>query len=417
MTKPPHNQEQETHPDFCPECGKKTAADAKYCIACGKRLGTADPDSGGTEPGDTADRRMPVASSGTTARQAKPVVRVVPLLVWSAILFAVLLCLPHIQDGSLRTMATAGTMGAIATTFVLALIALAGRNASRAEGKTEKPRYRGLLITSAAGFFLLSLIALGAIVYLLTRPRPAPNPVIVDPNGPTVSPAVGFPTPVSGHEGENFGRVTPAPEHHDAVLSPGDSAKVRCGEGNGGTNVSFHDKGFGTTFAGNFNLGDQVDLSLDVKDGSGNPAGALVEWRLSRWGTLAIDGCNAVFTAPDSINTAFQVSAEVFASRVREATPVQNPGAGGGEGGPVMVSSGAHMSINIYNQANNTRRNNDNRNAGNFCDAGWTYNYSSRMCCPNNAPHYYNGNHGITPAGCYAACPYIGDCSDATTSY
>lgn len=52
-----------------------------------------------------------------------------------------------------------------------------------------------------------------------------------------------------------------------------------------------------------------------------------------------------------------------------------------------------------------------------YCNPGNTYNYSSQMCCPNSAPYYYPGTHGITSAGCYASCPYVGDCGTQWTTY
>ena len=52
-----------------------------------------------------------------------------------------------------------------------------------------------------------------------------------------------------------------------------------------------------------------------------------------------------------------------------------------------------------------------------YCNPGNTYNYSSQKCCPNSAPYYYPGTHGITGAGCYASCPYVGDCGSRWTKY
>jgi len=52
-----------------------------------------------------------------------------------------------------------------------------------------------------------------------------------------------------------------------------------------------------------------------------------------------------------------------------------------------------------------------------YCNPGNTYNYSSQKCCPNSAPYYYPGTHGITAAGCYASCPYVGDCGSSFTKY
>jgi thiol-disulfide isomerase/thioredoxin len=43
------------------------------------------------------------------------------------------------------------------------------------------------------------------------------------------------------------------------------------------------------------------------------------------------------------------------------------------------------------------------------CQPGNVYNYLTGKCCPNSAPYYYPGTHG-GGVGCYASCPYIGDC-------
>ena len=48
------------------------------------------------------------------------------------------------------------------------------------------------------------------------------------------------------------------------------------------------------------------------------------------------------------------------------------------------------------------------------CQPGNTWNYLTGICCPNTAPYYDPGNHGYK-AGCYAQCPYIGDCGSAWT--
>ncbi len=52
-----------------------------------------------------------------------------------------------------------------------------------------------------------------------------------------------------------------------------------------------------------------------------------------------------------------------------------------------------------------------------YCNPGNTYNYSSQKCCPNSTPYYYPGTHGIKAPGCYASCPYIGDCGTKYTKY
>lgn len=52
-----------------------------------------------------------------------------------------------------------------------------------------------------------------------------------------------------------------------------------------------------------------------------------------------------------------------------------------------------------------------------YCTPGNTYNYSSGKCCSNSTPYYYPGTHGIAAPGCYASCPYVGDCGTRFTKY
>ena len=44
------------------------------------------------------------------------------------------------------------------------------------------------------------------------------------------------------------------------------------------------------------------------------------------------------------------------------------------------------------------------------CNPGNTYNFLTGVCCPNATPEYYPGTHGQYAVGCYASCPYVGDC-------
>jgi hypothetical protein len=46
------------------------------------------------------------------------------------------------------------------------------------------------------------------------------------------------------------------------------------------------------------------------------------------------------------------------------------------------------------------------------CNTGYVYNIGSGQCCPGGAPYYYNGTHGGS-SGCYASCPYVGDCGSS----
>jgi hypothetical protein len=49
------------------------------------------------------------------------------------------------------------------------------------------------------------------------------------------------------------------------------------------------------------------------------------------------------------------------------------------------------------------------------CNSGFVYNSGSGKCCASGTPYYYPGTHGITGAGCYATCPYVGDCGSSFT--
>jgi hypothetical protein len=48
------------------------------------------------------------------------------------------------------------------------------------------------------------------------------------------------------------------------------------------------------------------------------------------------------------------------------------------------------------------------------CNPG--YCYSNGACCPQSAPWYDRGGHGYG-AGCYASCPYVGDCGSTKICY
>jgi len=50
----------------------------------------------------------------------------------------------------------------------------------------------------------------------------------------------------------------------------------------------------------------------------------------------------------------------------------------------------------------------------NACTACGTGNcLTNGVCCPKARPWYTPGGHGYA-AGCYASCPYVGDCSNTT---
>lgn len=50
----------------------------------------------------------------------------------------------------------------------------------------------------------------------------------------------------------------------------------------------------------------------------------------------------------------------------------------------------------------------------NKCSTGYCYN--NGQCCPRAYPDYTYGGHGYA-AGCYARCPYVGDCGSSTQCF
>jgi len=139
---------------------------------------------------------------------------------------------------------------------------------------------------------------------------------------------------------------------YNAVIVPGESAKVQCGEGKEGNRVIFTQG----SFSGNIGRGDQTEISISVIDANNQSTGALVEWRLYNWGRLEINGCQATFIAPDSIGTAYSVSASINARAVPESSP-PSPINMGGEGGPIIVGYVATTKVTILSGAKPTCHN------------------------------------------------------------
>lgn len=52
--------------------------------------------------------------------------------------------------------------------------------------------------------------------------------------------------------------------------------------------------------------------------------------------------------------------------------------------------------------------------SGSSCNTGYCLN--NGQCCPGSAPNYTYGGHGYA-AGCYASCPYVGDCGASTQCF
>ena len=51
---------------------------------------------------------------------------------------------------------------------------------------------------------------------------------------------------------------------------------------------------------------------------------------------------------------------------------------------------------------------------GSSCTTGNCLN--NGQCCPRARPNYTYGGHGYQ-AGCYASCPYVGDCGASTQCF
>jgi hypothetical protein len=51
---------------------------------------------------------------------------------------------------------------------------------------------------------------------------------------------------------------------------------------------------------------------------------------------------------------------------------------------------------------------------GSSCSTGYCLN--NGQCCPKSHPSYTYGGHGYA-AGCYASCPYVGDCGSSTQCF
>ena len=167
---------------------------------------------------------------------------------------------------------------------------------------------------------------------------------------PTPSPAS---SPVPSKEPSKI-PTTPIPRPTSPItyqeIGPDQSVNVRCGEGSGGDRVIFPQGQNG--FAANIGRRGQTETKVTVINAKGEPSGGLVNWRLYYWGKLRIDGCKATFIAPDSIGTAYSVSAAINA-RVVVESPTPAP-TSGGEGGPINAGYVATAKITILSGAEPT---------------------------------------------------------------
>ncbi len=78
--------------------------------------------------------------------------------------------------------------------------------------------------------------------------------------------------------------------------------------------------------------------------------------------------------------------------------------------GSVCCSNGSYCNAGTSCCNNDTQCCSGGGSNNCLCGVGNTYNYLTGVCCPNGTPYFYPGTHGITGPGCYASCPYIGDC-------
>ena len=186
----------------------------------------------------------------------------------------------------------------------------------------------GLIILGIFILFSIGSYARYKNIDVTTTPTPIPPP--------SSTPSITFsPTPT----------IIPAPtKQPDAVIAPSESARVQCGEGNAGTQVTFQQD------VANVGLGGNAYITAKVRDKNGQESGGLIEWNLYYRGSLSVDGCNATFIAPDSIGTAYSTSADITARAVPNISHTPFP-TSGGEGGPINAGFVATTKVTILSGA------------------------------------------------------------------
>lgn len=142
------------------------------------------------------------------------------------------------------------------------------------------------------------------------------------------------------------------PTVETAIIGPGESAEVQCGEGNDGVNPQLDEENSNIkyTLAGG-ELRNMTVYTLDQNFKRAN--GARLKWTFAEWafgGSLAIEGCSAVFTPPDTIRTAGYLGANIHITVVSPQAAAQETTMGG-EGGPRMPGYVFKKSILVYNPA------------------------------------------------------------------
>jgi hypothetical protein len=78
---------------------------------------------------------------------------------------------------------------------------------------------------------------------------------------------------------------------------------------------------------------------------------------------------------------------------------------------PYSCNSGGTCSASVNGVACCTGGGGGGGNACTACGTGKCL--TNGVCCPRSAPWYDPGGHGYG-AGCYASCPYVGDCASQT---
>ncbi|MEK7528314.1 MAG: hypothetical protein AAB592_00935 [Patescibacteria group bacterium] len=131
-----------------------------------------------------------------------------------------------------------------------------------------------------------------------------------------------------------------------AVIGPGESADVQCGSGSDGVSVQFGENSEpGYTSIG----GSQRNFTVYTANNAGQHAsGAKIRWSLSSWkfgGSLSIEGCNATYTPPTSLGTAYSSSADIY---MKVAPVASTTTSTGGEGGPVFAGFLTKKSVLVY---------------------------------------------------------------------
>lgn len=80
----------------------------------------------------------------------------------------------------------------------------------------------------------------------------------------------------------------------------------------------------------------------------------------------------------------------------------------------VAIGIASILATAVPTDAGTTTTTTSSGGGGAKCSTGYCLN--NGQCCPRAYPDYTYGGHGYT-AGCYARCPYVGDCGAATQCF